>query len=116
MQRISVRLHEPAAGGKRSGMPMSTNSPGNWRAASACLRADPELFFPISSTGRAIIQITKAKAICARCSVRRQCLEFARANEPLYGIWGGTTPEERERVRRREQRTARARVRATVAS
>lgn len=102
--------------GSGSRMPMSTNSSGNWRAASACLRADPDLFFPISSAGRAIIQITKAKAICARCPVRHQCLEFARANEPLYGIWGGTTLEERERVRRREQRTARASGRAAVAS
>lgn len=87
-------------------------SRGSWRAASACLRSDPDLFFPISSTGRAIVQIAKAKAVCAGCPVRRQCLEFARAHEPLYGIWGGTTLEERERVRRREQRAARTRVRA----
>lgn len=102
--------------GSGSRMPTSFTSTGNWRAASACLRADPDLFFPISSAGRAIIQIAKAKEICARCPVRRQCLEFARAHEPLYGIWGGTTFEERERVRRREQRVARARVRTAAAS
>jgi WhiB family redox-sensing transcriptional regulator len=96
-------------------MPTDTGHSSNWRAAGACLRADPDLFFPISSAGRAIIQIAQAKAICARCPVRRQCLEFARAHEPVYGIWGGTTLEERERVRRREQRAARARVRAATA-
>ena len=108
-----MNLRKPGSGNR---MPTSTNSPGDWRAASACLRADPDLFFPISSAGRAIIQIAKAKAICARCPVRRQCLDFARAHEPLYGIWGGTTLEERERVRRRELRTARTRVRTAAAS
>lgn len=94
-----------------SGSRMATS---NWRAASACLRADPDLFFPISTSGPAVIQIARAKAICARCPVRRQCLEFARTHEPGYGIWGGTTPEDRQRVRRREQRAARARVRAAA--
>ena len=92
-------------------MPTDSGHAGNWRAAGACLHADPELFFPISTAGQAIIQIAQAKAVCARCPVRRQCLEFARAHEPCYGVWGGTTLEERERARRRERRTARARVR-----
>ena len=26
----------------------------NWRASGACLHADPDLFFPISSAGRAL--------------------------------------------------------------
>ncbi len=84
----------------------------DWRSAGACLNADPDLFFPISMTGRALEQIAKAKSICARCAVQRQCLEFARAHDPIYGIWGGTTPEDRQRTRRREQRAARAATRA----
>lgn len=100
--------------GSGSRMPANARPASDWRAASACLRTDPELFFPISTSGRAIIQIASAKVICARCPVRRQCLEFARAHEPVYGIWGGTTGEERERVRHRELRAARAHVR-TVA-
>jgi WhiB family transcriptional regulator, redox-sensing transcriptional regulator len=91
-------------------MPPDSEPAGNWRAAGACLRADPDLFFPISTAGRAVIQIAQAKAVCAHCPVRRQCLEFAQAHEPVYGIWGGTTFEERQRARRREQRAARARV------
>ena len=88
----------------------------NWRTASACLRADPDLFFPISTAGRAVAQIDQAKAICARCLVRSQCLEFARAHGPVYGIWGGTTLEERQRFRRRERRSARSRIQAAAAS
>lgn len=86
----------------------------NWRSAGACLNADPDLFFPISMTGRAMEQIAKAKSICAQCAVRRQCLEFAVAHDPIYGIWGGTTPEDRQRMRRREQRAARAAARAAL--
>jgi WhiB family redox-sensing transcriptional regulator len=72
---------------------------GNWRAAGACLRADPDLFFPISPAGPGLAQIARAKAICATCQVRRRCLEFALDNGPIDGIWGGTTPEERQRAR-----------------
>lgn len=47
--------------------------------------------------------MAQAKVICARCPVRRPCLEFATANAPIQGIWGGTTPEERYPARRRDQ-------------
>lgn len=79
-----------------------------WRASGACLDADPDLFFPISMAGRAVEQIQRAKAICARCPVRAQCLEFAHTHDAGNGIWGGTTPEERQRIRRRQQRQRRA--------
>ena len=36
----------------------------------------------------------KAKALCARCPVRRECLEYG--IEEDYGIWGGTLPSERK--------------------
>jgi WhiB family redox-sensing transcriptional regulator len=75
----------------------------NWRASGACLHSDPDLFFPISSAGRAGEQIAQAKAICSRCPVRRECLEFAYANAPVHGIWGGTTLEERQQARLRDQ-------------
>ena len=73
----------------------------DWRAAGACMRADPELFFPISATGRALEQIAKAKAICAGCRVRQECLDFAHKHDVAHGIWGGTTPEDRQQARRR---------------
>jgi WhiB family redox-sensing transcriptional regulator len=85
-----------------------TGSAMNWRAAGACLTADPDLFFPISSAGPAAQQIARAKTVCAGCDVRRQCLEFAMANDQVYGIWGGTTPEDRQRDRRRRRRAAAA--------
>ena len=80
----------------------------NWRSAGACLSADPDLFFPISSVGPAERRIARAKQICAGCGVRRECLEFALSQDQIYGIWGGTTVEDRQRERRRKRRAAAA--------
>jgi WhiB family redox-sensing transcriptional regulator len=74
---------------------------GQWRSAAACRSADPDLFFPISDSGPAREQAAKAKAICATCRVRRECLVFAVGTEQAYGIWGGTTEHERATARRR---------------
>jgi WhiB family redox-sensing transcriptional regulator len=91
-----------------------TGRDGDWRSAGACLRADPDLFFPVSAIGYATEQIRAAKRICTRCQVRWQCLEFAQQNDLVYGIWGGTTPEDRQRARRRAQRAARASARVSA--
>jgi WhiB family redox-sensing transcriptional regulator len=86
----------------------------NWRSAAACLSVDPDLFFPISTTGPALPQIARAKTICAQCAVRQACLEFAVSNDQNFGIWGGTTAEDRQRERRRRRR--RAAAKRTVAA
>jgi WhiB family redox-sensing transcriptional regulator len=41
----------------------------NWRSLAACRSADPDLFFPISSSGQSVAQVAEAKAICAGCPV-----------------------------------------------
>ncbi len=94
----------------------ATGSAQNWRSAAACLLADPDLFFPISSTGPAEREIARAKTICAGCRVRQECLEFALSHDQAYGIWGGTTPEDRQRDRRRKRRAAAAAAKRTVAA
>jgi len=66
-----------------------------WRSAAACQSCDPELFFPVSSSGPAVEQIARAKEICARCPVRPQCLAFALRTRQVYGLWGGLTEQER---------------------
>ena len=91
-----------------------TGSAVNWRSSAACLAADPDLFFPISSTGPAQRQIARAKVICAGCPVRVQCLDFALTHDQTHGIWGGTTAEDRQRDRRRRRR--RAAAKRTVAA
>jgi WhiB family transcriptional regulator, redox-sensing transcriptional regulator len=76
---------------------------GDWRRFASCRQADPELFFPVSSTGKSLEQAAAAKTVCARCLVRRQCLAFALRTREVHGIWGGLTAEERkQRIRDRE--------------
>jgi WhiB family redox-sensing transcriptional regulator len=78
----------------------------DWRAAGACRTADPDLFFPVAVGAVANRQIAKAQRICADCPVRQKCLDFALRTPEPAGIWGGTTPEERTRVRRARHRRA----------
>jgi WhiB family redox-sensing transcriptional regulator len=84
----------------------TTTSERDWRSAATCQSANPELFFPISAFGKALEQVAEAKAICARCPVRRQCLTFALRTRQAHGIWGGLTEEERAFIRRPRSRTA----------
>jgi WhiB family transcriptional regulator, redox-sensing transcriptional regulator len=80
-----------------------------WWPLAACLTADPELFFPISSSGPALRQVARAKRICARCEIQQACLGYALDAGPVQGVWGGMTEEERRLLRQRERR-ARARL------
>ena len=71
---------------------------GAWRLGAACRSADPDLFFPVSSTGKSLEQVAQAKAICARCPVQRECLAFAMRTRQFHGIWGGLTEQERDQA------------------
>ncbi|MEU9410144.1 WhiB family transcriptional regulator [Streptomyces sp. NPDC048281] len=72
-----------------------------WRERGACLRVDPELFFPPGSGTLTHVQIDDAKAVCRRCPVLEQCLGWAMEFGPVEGVWGGTTESERRLMRGR---------------
>ena len=72
----------------------------DWRDDAACRDADPELFFPIGTTGPAPAQIDEAKRICQACPVRQPCLAWALDHGITSGVWGGATEEERHVIRR----------------
>lgn len=73
----------------------------DWREVAACRDSDPELFFPIGTTGLALQQIAEAKAICAECNVRDDCLQYAFEANQEAGVWGGYGEDERRRLRKR---------------
>ena len=73
-----------------------------WRSA-ACQQADPELFFTVAAVGPGAGEIAQAKALCAACAVRRQCLQYALATHQVHGVWGGMTETERLSHVRRER-------------
>ena len=82
----------------------------SWRRNASCKDTDPELFFPIGTTGQALVQISEAKVVCDECAVRGKCLDFALETNQDWGIWGGMSEEERRDIRRRraaERRTSR---------
>jgi WhiB family transcriptional regulator, redox-sensing transcriptional regulator len=79
----------------------------DWRNDAACKDEDPDVFFPIGTTGIAIEQVEDAKRICARCAVQEPCLEFALASNQDAGVWGGLTEDERRTLKRARQRRRR---------
>ena len=82
---------------------------GDWRFGAACGDEDPELFFPIGNTGPALLQIEDAKAVCRRCPVIDQCLQYALESGQDAGVWGGMSEDERRALKRRAAR-ARSRM------
>ena len=69
----------------------------DWRHRAACREIDdPDIFFPIGTTGPALEQIENAKRICMGCCVREKCLEWALSTGQDIGVWGGLSEEERK--------------------
>lgn len=71
-----------------------------WMVDALCAQTDPEVFFPEQGGST-----RAAKAVCAACPVRDECLAYALERREQHGVWGGTTELERRRLRR-ELRTA----------
>ena len=67
-----------------------------WMDDAACKGQPTDLFFP--ARGDSTVE---AKAICAGCPVRAECLEYALAgaSHEAAGIWGGTSFRQRRKIR-----------------
>jgi WhiB family redox-sensing transcriptional regulator len=65
-----------------------------------CAETDPELFFPEKGSPGSLVK--SAKNICNLCEFKAPCLEYAlqESSADIWGIWGGTTYEERKKIRR----------------
>lgn len=87
---------------------------GRWQDDAACATTDPEVFFPTGQGRDRTAAVDVAKAVCAECPVRAECLTWALDTGDAYAVLGGTTPEERE-VIRNAQRRARDRARKRAA-
>ena len=79
-----------------------------WRDQALCSGTDPELFFPVGTTGNALLSIDRAKQVCSQCEVTSECLEFALETNQDSGIWGGLSEEERRQIRRQRAAASRA--------
>ena len=73
----------------------------DWRdQCQLCRDSNPELFFPVGATGIALDQIDAGEGDREVCTVNRECLEFALATNQEAGVWGGTTEDERRKLRK----------------
>lgn len=75
--------------------------PAPWTIDAACADADPDLFFV--DVGESA---DEAKAICSRCPVQTDCLDFALASHERFGIWGGMSSRQRRVEARRRKEAA----------
>lgn len=74
--------------------------PEEWHLESACVDVDPEIFF-LPDRIRGVEKLryeARAKAICADCTVREQCLQYSLEREEPFGVWGGLSEDERFRL------------------
>jgi len=79
----------------------------DWRHRAICRDEDPELFFPVGTSGHALLKIAEAKAVCRRCPVVAECLAHALNAGEDHGIWGGMTADERDELKRARRSTSR---------
>ena len=73
-----------------------------WQDAAACRGEDLMIFFGPDGERQPErdIRERKAKAICASCPVRIECLNYALRRDERFGVWGGMSERERRRLKR----------------
>ena len=67
-------------------------------ARPACVGDAPDLFFVDHRDPELHVKNDQARAICSRCPVRSECLEWALANGE-HGTWAGLTAQQRGQLR-----------------
>ncbi len=75
---------------------LNTRPPGakrDWARQAACRGADTTMWFPEPRQ-----PADAAKAVCASCPVRDECLAYALASRQRFGVWGGLSEQERRRL------------------
>lgn len=76
-------------------------NPEAWRALAACKGMDASIFYPeVHGAGTPTNRlIAEAKAVCAHCPVRGDCLDWALSHRETEGVWGGLSASDRRRRR-----------------
>ena len=71
-----------------------------------CSEYDTNVFYPEPDEFGNYVEsdFDVAKNICNSCWLKDKCLEFALNSNEKEGVWGGTSPAERRRLRRRALR------------
>ncbi|GAB7039721.1 MULTISPECIES: WhiB family transcriptional regulator [Catenuloplanes] len=67
----------------------------------ACQPEDQPRFYPDRG-----VSVGPARTICARCPAEVVCLDWAIETDQRFGVWGGKTTPERQRIRREREGAA----------
>lgn len=78
--------------------PMDANRSAKWMDRGSCRNFPPAVFFPQDGAG-----VDRARAICAHCPVKNDCLEYALSNHIDHGVWGGCSERERRHIAKRRR-------------
>lgn len=73
-------------------------NPEPWMGQARCREVDPDLWFPDKGESD---KSQRAKEICGRCPVQRQCLQYALDNTECWGVWGGLSYDDRKDLKRK---------------
>jgi WhiB family redox-sensing transcriptional regulator len=70
----------------------------DWQDEGLCRDMDTDVFFGAGDqmTDR---EVAIARVICDRCPVKSECRDYAVGTNQKAGVWGGTTPSGRMRLR-----------------
>lgn len=74
-----------------------------WKEWAACRGVGPDAFFPVDRWGRESDRYIEAMRLCFQCTVRASCREYAITNNLDAGYWGGLSPVQRKRLRKKRQ-------------
>jgi WhiB family redox-sensing transcriptional regulator len=93
--------------GQIARLPWPIYSSYEWQQSGACAQADPGLFFHPEGERGSVRRLrdSQAVAVCLACPVLLACRRHALSAREPYGVWGGTTEDERERIYLRSRRS-----------
>lgn len=75
--------------------PQHTTRREEWMDDALCGQTDLAAFFPEDGN-----LTSRAQAVCAKCDVAAQCLQYAVDHHIDHGTWGGVSAAQRNRTRR----------------
>lgn len=73
----------------------------DWQERAACRGMSPQVFFPERGDSGAVLD--GARAVCATCPVTVHCLQAAFERRERFGVWGGKSWEQRDRMERKRR-------------
>lgn len=84
----------------------------DWPEQAACRGDGTDRHWPVGEEDSEGYQRQAGEAldVCAWCPVRAECLRYALSAGEDEGIWGGTTPAERRRLRESDRTATRSHI------